>query len=330
MNKIGIIVNPFSGKDLRRIISQATAIGHDEKIKKVTRMINGMKSFGIERVYLMPDSYGLNSSIAAITNYEKDTVLSVEVLDFEPIDQPEDTIKAVEMMKEKGVDCLIVLGGDGTSRLVAKTNLEIPIIPVSTGTNNTYPKFWEGTTVGIAAAYISKNKTEENLPPKDKRIDIYINNHFTDIALVDAVVTNIPYVGSKVISSMDEMKEIIVCRSSPESIGFSSIVGTINICEDDDDFGCRLKIGEGEAATLAPTSSGQMVEIRYSDFHQMTIGSEHVTRPDYDGTIALDGERTITFRGGDNLKFIITRNGPRKVDVCEVLCKAVKDNFFKK
>lgn len=310
--------------------SQAIPVGHEEKLRKVIRMISSMNTFGVEKVYLMPDTFGLNNSIAAIANEEEGINLSVEVLDFSPIAQPEDTIQAVEKMIELEISCLIVLGGDGTCRLVAKTDLEIPIIPVSTGTNNAYPKFWEGTTVGIAAAYISKNGNEQKLLKKDKRIDIYLNGTFADIALVDAIITNVPYVGSKVVSSIDEMKEIIVCRCSPEFIGFSSIVGTINICGDDDDYGYRLKIGEGEGTTLAPTNSGQLVEVSYTDFSEMHIGSEHTSRPDFDGSLALDGERTMVFRKGDEIRFVITRNGPRKVDVCEVLHKAVKNNFFQK
>jgi len=184
---------------------------------------------------------------------DDETVISIEELDFTPAAQPEDTIKAVELMKEMEIGCLIVLGGDGTCRLVAKTDLEIPIIPVSTGTNNSYPQFYEGTTVGIAAAYISKNGMGDKLVTKDKRIEIFLNNKFTDIALIDAMLTNIPYLGSRYVSIVAEMEELIVCRCSAELIGFSSIAGTINICEDDDDFGYRLRIGKGEATTIAPT-----------------------------------------------------------------------------
>ncbi|HHZ02764.1 MAG TPA: 6-phosphofructokinase, partial [Tissierellia bacterium] len=40
--------------------------------------------------------------------------MTVELLNFRPIDRPDDTIKAVEMMKNLDISCLIVLGGDGT------------------------------------------------------------------------------------------------------------------------------------------------------------------------------------------------------------------------
>ncbi len=46
-------------------------------------------------------------------------------------------------MEEYEVDCLIILGGDGTSRAVAKSINETPIISISTGTNNVYPEMLE-------------------------------------------------------------------------------------------------------------------------------------------------------------------------------------------
>lgn len=61
MFNIGIIVNPYSGKDLRRITSQASNVSNNEKVIKVVRMINSMIMFGVENVYLMPDNYMLNA-----------------------------------------------------------------------------------------------------------------------------------------------------------------------------------------------------------------------------------------------------------------------------
>lgn len=327
MAKIGIIVNPYSGKDVRRISAEAITVGNNEKIIKVVRMINSMKKLGIEKVYLMSDNYLVNANIASKVNKVKDSDLIVELLDFIPTDQPNDTVKAVEMMISKGIDCLIVLGGDGTSRLVAKTNIDVPVIPVSTGTNNVYPQFWEGTTVGIAASYIAAKGLGYNLR-KGKRIDVYINNEFSDIAIVDAVITKLPYVGSKVVSRIEDMKEVIVCKCSPELIGFSAIIGSMKICEDYDDFGYRLKLVEEGTTTLSAISSGQLKEISYSQLERMDIGTEYINCPDYDGTIALDGERTVSFRKGDQIKFIITRNAPLKVDVRKTLYEAVKHEYF--
>lgn len=333
MSSIGIIVNPFSGKDLRRITALAANVGNNEKAAKVARMIHCMQRFGIEKVYLMPDNYLVNASIASIIhreneqNRENNTALSVELLDFVPTDQPNDTIKAVELMLDKGIRCLIVLGGDGTCRLVAKTDIDVPVIPVSTGTNNVYPEFWEGTVVGIAAAYIAAKGLHYHLP-RGKRIDVYINNKFADVALVDAVITDIPYIGSRVVTKNENIKEVVVCRCSPDLIGFSSIVGCVKICEDDDEFGYRLKVGQEGTTTLTSVSPGQLVPLSYSELTKMELGTEYVSVPDYDGTIALDGERTVSFRKGSQIKIIITRKAPYKANVRKTLYEAVANKFF--
>ncbi|HHZ01712.1 MAG TPA: ATP-NAD kinase, partial [Tissierellia bacterium] len=258
---------------------------------------------------------------------DKNSGLTVELLNFRPIDRPDDTIKAVEMMKNLDISCLIVLGGDGTCRLVAKTDIDVPIIPVSTGTNNVYPQFYEGTTVGIAASYISLNRGNYDLD-RSKRIEVYINGKFSDIALVDAVITDLPYVGSKVVSETQNIKELIVSMCSPVSVGFSSIAGNITICNEDHDFGYRIKFDDFGIKIFAPVSPGNVEEVSFSELERMDIDYEYFSLPNYDGTIALDGERTISFRYGDQLKFRITRKGPYKVDILKILSRAVENKFF--
>ena len=54
-------------------------------------------------------------------------------------------------MVANGVRCLITLGGDGTNRIVAKASGDVPLMPISTGTNNVFPVMIEGTIAGLAA-----------------------------------------------------------------------------------------------------------------------------------------------------------------------------------
>ena len=50
-----------------------------------------------------------------------------------------DSSRAAKAMREAGVGCIVTLGGDGTNRVVAKECGDIPIMPISTGTNNVFP-----------------------------------------------------------------------------------------------------------------------------------------------------------------------------------------------
>ncbi len=326
---VGIIVNAFSGKDLRRITSSATVVGNSEKSKKVERMIRAMDAFGVTDVYLMPDSYMLNSVTKATVERSGDVKLKIHMLDFIPIDQPSDTLKAIHMMLDEGIQCLVVLGGDGTSRLAASIPMDIPMIPVSTGTNNAYPKFWEGTNVGVAVSYLLEYGMQHLNPQRCKMIEIYKNGVHEDVAVMDALITRMQFTGARVVSEISDMTEIIVCGSSPDMIGFASMVGSMAICEPDDNFGYRMRILEkGGNVVAIPIASGKIEPLHYSDLVKMELNERYKTKPGFAGTIALDGERTVQFMADDELEFVITRNGPYKVDVREVLYDAVKKGYF--
>lgn len=328
MKTVGIIANPNSGKDIRRIFSYATTIGNTDKANMMERMILGAQDLGVEKFLIMPDPYNMGSSIRNTLEENGDLSSELVVLDFLLKNNWEDTVKAAEMMVEAKADCIIVLGGDGTSRLLGKVRSSIPIISVSTGTNNVYPEFLEGTVAGMAAAVVAEFGPKRAFVSKDKMMDIYLNGSLVDVALVDAVITTNLYVGSRAIWDLDEIKEIMVSRSHPASIGFSSIIGMQAICLEEDDFGYRIKIGEGNIKTLAPFSPGKMSRIVSEEAVRMELGQTHVVKADFSGTIALDGERTVVFKTGDTLAFVLHRNGPYRVDVSRALEYAVRKGFF--
>ena len=56
-------------------------------------------------------------------------------------------------MREAGCGALVVLGGDGTQRAVAKAWRDAPLVPLSTGTNNVFPLHVEATAAGLAAGW---------------------------------------------------------------------------------------------------------------------------------------------------------------------------------
>ena len=110
----------------------------------------------------MPDSKDLvGNAFRLIDNKDG---LNVGPLNIPIVGNEKDTISATEQMGKIGVGVIITLGGDGTNRLVAKTTNNVPIVPISTGTNNIFPKFIEGTKAGLAAG-ISLNTIENE---KDK------------------------------------------------------------------------------------------------------------------------------------------------------------------
>ena len=328
MKAVGIIANPFSGKDIRRFTSCAFIVSNDEKENIVERMILSMSKLGIEKIFLMPDTFCLNQNISNRVKKVDQVKSSIEILDYLPQNCPEDTLKAMTLMQAMDIGCMVILGGDGTARLAAKARINVPVIPVSTGTNNVYPYFLEGTSVGCAAAYLCHQGRPEIIPC-DKLIDVFINDRFVDVAIVDAVVSRDAYIGSRAIFETDHIDEVIVCRTKADSIGFSAIIGCAQRCSDNDNFGLRTVIDTAGREVMVPIGAGQLLPVRTSEPVKMPLDEPYTCQKRYPGTVALDGERTVTFTQGDILKFMITRKGGlRKVNINKLLSEAIDEGFF--
>ena len=54
MTRVGIIVNPASGHDIRRLISAATVVDNSEKGAMTVRLLSGLGATGVDEVLMMP------------------------------------------------------------------------------------------------------------------------------------------------------------------------------------------------------------------------------------------------------------------------------------
>ena len=212
MPAIGIIANPASGKDIRRLVSYATTIDNREKVNIVKRIVLAAQSMGVDRILFMPDTFQMGRTV--MDDIAKDGRLKAElsVLDMPVTASYEDTAMAAGMMESMGVGCCVVLGGDGTSRAAAKALDKVPILPISTGTNNVYPTMTEGTVAGMAAAAAALLSRSESWCIRDKRIEIAINGKFADIALIDAVITEDLWIGARAIWDTGKLRRVIATR----------------------------------------------------------------------------------------------------------------------
>jgi predicted polyphosphate/ATP-dependent NAD kinase len=330
MSTIGIIANPASGKDIRRIAAHATVFTKNEKMNIIERIILGAQALGVNRVIIMPDLYRLGITVRDRLKASGELKCEVLLADIDIENDHTDTIRAAEYMEEHNVECIVTLGGDGTNRAVAKSVKNVPLITISTGTNNVYPTMIEGTVAGMAAAVIaSKQFNEELLPARDKRIEIYKEGQLLDIALVDAAITDHGFIGTKAIWSHESIGQIFVTRSHPASIGFSAIVGVRKIVSPEDDFGAYIILNEeGTTSTIAPISAGALEAISIDEPVLLPLGEEYQYRANSRGTVALDGEKEIIFNEGDILTFKITRDGPYHVDIIKTLETAQRAGFF--
>src|SRR5439155_8434926 len=56
---VGIIANPASGKDVRRLVGAASVVDNNEKVNVVRRLFAGLAATGVHRVHYMPEHFDI-------------------------------------------------------------------------------------------------------------------------------------------------------------------------------------------------------------------------------------------------------------------------------
>ena len=136
----------MSGRDVRRVAARASTSAHHEKQQQVTRLVLAALAQGVEHIYLSQEPFRINER--AVENLaERD---QVTLLTFPLTHTAQDTETMVKLMWSHGVRTFIVLGGDGTSRIVSREFPEAALMPLSTGTNNVFPFMVEASLAGAA------------------------------------------------------------------------------------------------------------------------------------------------------------------------------------
>ena len=217
---VGIIANPAASKDIRRLVAQGRVVPDWENVNTLRRVLLGLQSVGIQRVVAMPDSSHL------VERARDAPQLSIELclLEMPAYYSEGDTVRASGLMADLGVGCLITLGGDGTNRAVVKGCASLPMVAISTGTNNVFPTMIEGTLAGLAAGSLARGKLDlGRVSITSKTLAVYVDGEDRDMALVDVALSRARFVASRAIGDMNTIYEVFLSRAEPASIGLSSI-----------------------------------------------------------------------------------------------------------
>ena len=107
MARIGIIANPASGKDIRRLVSYATTIDNSEKVNICKRAVLAAEALGVRDVVFMPDTFTIGYSVQYQLEDDKVLNSNIEVLDFLMDGSVKDTEYAAGLMEDMGVGCVI-------------------------------------------------------------------------------------------------------------------------------------------------------------------------------------------------------------------------------
>ena len=323
MSTVGIITNPAAGKDIRRLVAHGRFIPDQEKVNTIKRVMAGLGAAGVDRALMMPDS----AMLGRMAIESSPAGLRVDFLDMMVRGDELDTSKAAGMMAEDGVGCLVTLGGDGTNRAVAKNVGSVPMVPISTGTNNVFPEMIEGTVAGLAAGVVAGGLVDVSKVTRvAKRLEIHVDGELVDVALVDVAVSKEAFVGARAIWEMDTVDEIFLARTEPASIGLSAIGARLGDLSAGDG-GMHIRLGPGESSVLAPVVPGAVTPVPVREWRLLSAGEavEVKLRP---CTIALDGERAFGPGLDEAVSVSVSTNGPRVVDVDAALREAASNGVF--
>lgn len=320
MSLVGIIANPASGKDIRRLVAYGSSFDNQEKVRIVRRVLLGLQAVGVERVCYMPDYYGIVPR--AMDSLKLD--IPVAPLDFDAKADQRDSTEAARIMEKEGAGCIVTLGGDGTNRVVAKGTTAVPLMPISTGTNNVFPFMVEATVAGMAAGLVATGtvpRAESTF--LSTRLDVVLDGKVVDLALVDVAVCNDLFLGSKAIWDLERVTRIFLNRADPGSIGLSSIGGLLHPVGADEPHCLCLGLGGKSRWVKAPVAPGVIEKVFISDDRLMNVGDE-VEISGGPSVLALDGEREVEVLRASVAAIRLEKDGPLVVDVQRTMNAAMK------
>jgi predicted polyphosphate/ATP-dependent NAD kinase len=317
MTSVGIIANPRAGKDIRRLVAHGSILDTQEKVYIVRRAILGLESTGVDEIVFFPDPVGIG--MKALAGIHEPLRLCPRFLEMPVYDEAADSTRAAALMQEQGVACVIVIGGDGTSRVVAKGCGSMPLIPLSTGTNNAFPRFLESTLAGLAAGhYAARRFSWEEFTHPTKRLNLYRNGVLEDVALIDVVVCDYQFIGARALWEVQRLKELFLTQGQPTNIGMASIGGMIHPIRPQDEGGLYVRFGENGKSITATIAPGLVAPI---GIHSHTVMRCDASLPVSftPSILALDGEREIQVNAEDHWQVGLSWHGPRVLDIERVL-----------
>src|SRR5207247_10958360 len=121
-----------------------------------------IEAVSITQVAYMPErEFGiLPRAINGLTGRKQGSTLQAFPLSMPVLATSADSTRAAQMLASMGAGCIITLGGDGTNRAVARGCGSVPLVPISTGTNNLFPAFLEGTFGGFDAGLVDRGHAD--------------------------------------------------------------------------------------------------------------------------------------------------------------------------
>jgi predicted polyphosphate/ATP-dependent NAD kinase len=326
VSSIGVIANPMAGKDIRRLVAHASPTSDGAKIGIVRRMVVGAIEGGVTRIVLAPDTHRLCER--AVDGLDLGSVV-VEVLDIAYEGSRLDTTKSAQRMRAEDVGAVVVLGGDGTHRDVAKGWLDAPMVTISTGTNNVFPRNVDATVAGLAAGLVaSKSISMNDASDQANVIHAELPDGEHDLALVDIGVVAGSFAGSRAVWDANDLLAVLSCIAEPDTVGLASIGARLFPSHRRESGGVYVVTAKsnGSKTVRAPIAPGAFSDISIAEARK--VGEGETIQIKGPCVLSFDGERDVVLRSSDRASLCIRRNGPHVIDPTRTLTIAAQQQLF--
>lgn len=326
---VGLVVNPAAGRDIRRLTGGASISDDYEKRRTAECVLAGLTVAEDVEVLVMPDRGTLGRRIVD----SAPEGLPTSLLDMTVGGSGEDSRRAAAAFADDA-DAVVVLGGDGTNRDVAHTSGDVPLVSISTGTNNVFPNAVDGTVAGGAAALVAtgavpRSATTYRHGMVEAVADTATGEHrirgLATLGLLDQM-----FIGTRAILDADTIVGGVVSRASPTEIGLSGIAGGLTLHPPDEAGGVGFRLGAADASprtVRAITVPGVVDRLGVREWSE--LGDEEAMRFELPrGVVSVDGERELEVRDA-TIDVRPVADGPRVVDVDAVYERAATDGYFR-
>jgi hypothetical protein len=339
---VGILVNPMSGRDVRRLAAHASNMTHETKRDIVARIAAGADGFGATDLHVVRDPF----RIAAQALEHMPLSARVHVVENPVTNTALDTERSVRAFMDAGCQVIVSVGGDGTNRAIVRAltrarpeGRDVMLIALSTGTNNVFPAMEEPTIAGMVAALAAQGAfTGTDVHRRAKVLHVSGDrasekaHEVPDVGLIDAVLLRRDHVGNLLPFDPERIDRIVLTRAEPKAVGMSPIGGLIEPVGEEDDYGLLVELAplasarEGDRVFRAPLSPGLVKTVAVRSVTAIPFGVA-VPMPG-PGVLALDGDRDHKLVRNHALYVEIRRDGPLVIDLDRAMRWAVAEGMI--
>jgi hypothetical protein len=325
---VGLIVNPAAGRDIRRLRGGASVSTDYEKRRTAECVLAGLTLCDDLEVVVMPDRGSLGQRLVSRSPDD----LPIRLLDIPVTGDASDSRRAAARFATEA-DAVVVLGGDGTNRDVALEIGDVPVVSVSTGTNNVFPTAVDGTVAGGAAALVATGVVPRaETTYRHGMVEAVVESATGQQrirGLATLGVLDQRFIGTRAIIDPGTILGGVVSRAFPTEIGLSGLAGGLAVHPPDEAGGVSFRLGQPAAcpqSVQAIIVPGVVERLGVREWARLGDG-ETTTFDLPRGVVSVDGERELEVREATIEAFPVP-DGPVVVDLDAVYEHAAREGFF--